>query len=259
MTAAIWAAMSTPSPAYTSPGGVTIGIRGRVLRLQPRGALGAGGAHEVGAQQLHLPVGGEAEAHQLGRRQQVHGGPGLRIEARELELDRQRGRLVDRGVDAGHVRAHQRRQGARRSRAPRARPRGACRACASGGRRAARPGPANSARRPAVARRKNSSCQSRSWPWQKPSAKHRSCGVRAETWGTPNRSRRISIGASTPRSIRRPAVFGSGRRNSWYQSEAPASAAMAPEAVSARVRGFPITARLFQTAKGRTERLPCRP
>ena len=59
--------------------------------------------------------------------------------------------------------------------APRARRPGACRACASAGPRAARPSPANSDSRPAVARRKNSSCQSRSWPWQKPSANVTSC------------------------------------------------------------------------------------
>ncbi len=45
--------------------------------------------------------------------------------------------------------------------------------------------PANSESRPEVARRKNSSCHSRSCPWQKPSAKIMSASLRARMWGTP--------------------------------------------------------------------------
>jgi hypothetical protein len=83
-------------------------VRGRILRLQPCRPLGARGPHQIGAQQLHLPVGREAKPHQLGRGEQVHRGPGLGLEADELELDGQCGRRVDRGVDAGHVRRRER-------------------------------------------------------------------------------------------------------------------------------------------------------
>ena len=113
-------------------------IAAGILRLEPGRAFGPGEPHDPGAQQLHLPVRGQPEAHQLGGGEQVDRVPRLGLEAQELELDRQRAGRVDPGVDPRHVRGREGRQSGATARVPRARRRGACRACASAGPRAGR-------------------------------------------------------------------------------------------------------------------------
>ena len=80
------------------------GIRARILGLEPRGHLRPGLAGELCPVELHLPVGGQSERHQLGRCEKVCDRPRLWLQAHDLELDRERGRVLDRGVDPSRVR-----------------------------------------------------------------------------------------------------------------------------------------------------------
>src|SRR5436190_23252781 len=57
-------------------------------------------------------------------------------------------------------------------------------------------------------------------------------------WGTPQRSRRISIAPPRPGILRVPFVLGSDRRNTWYQRPAPVLAASPQKAAPARANRF---------------------
>ena len=114
-------------------------IAARILGLEPGSLFGPGEPHDAGAQQLHLPVRGQAEAHQLGGGEQIDRVPRLGLEAQQLELDRQRAGRVDPGVDAASRMRSQGPPPGTTARAPRARRRGACRACASADPRPGRP------------------------------------------------------------------------------------------------------------------------
>ena len=132
--------------------------------------------------------------------------PRLELEAQELELDRQRRRRSPRGVDAGAVGVERRAQRRRRARASsrcatRRRPsvrirRSSCEAL--------RPGELGRAAR---RRRAGRGRAARAGPGRgrSPGRTRASCDrARARTWGTPQRSRRISIRRLEPRDAKRP-------------------------------------------------------
>ena len=75
-------------------------VVGRVAGVEPGGQLGAELAHHVGAQQLPLPVGREAEGEQLAEAEDVDRAPGLELEAQQLHLEGQRLGARGGGVDA---------------------------------------------------------------------------------------------------------------------------------------------------------------
>ena len=114
-------------------------VVGRVGGVEAGGQLRAQRAQHVGPQQLPLPVGREAEGEQLAEAEDVDRPPGLELEAQQLHLERQRRGLRGGGVDARRRSAPAGRAAPGRAPPPRARRRGGCRACASGGRPAAPP------------------------------------------------------------------------------------------------------------------------
>ena len=67
-------------------------------------------AHEVGPQQLPLPVGRQPEREQLASGEHVHRTPGLEFEAKQLELSRRGRGAAGRLVEAGAVRIEERSQ-----------------------------------------------------------------------------------------------------------------------------------------------------
>ena len=196
--------MSTPSPAYTSPGAVTTGLAG--------GYCGSSCAARSG------PAARTSSARSSSISQFVDRPKPISLaEASRSTASRARARAamswnsigsaaghVDRGVDAGDIRASSGAQRRRACRAPRARPPAACPACASGDRPAARPRPRT---RPAAPRSRGGRTRAATAGPARGRSPARSTGRAAcgpTRAGTPKRSRRISSGASTPRSIRRP-------------------------------------------------------
>ena len=188
-------------------------VAARVLGLEPGDLLGADQVHQLGAEQLGLHVGGEAERDDLADRQAVGRRPGLGVDAQQLELDA-----------AG--RASRRTRHSRR----RHRPRGSPAPAGDGGylglrtaahaQRAQQPvgarGPAPGELRQAPGRDApvQLELEGRSCAMQKPCAKQRSSTVRASIRGTPSASRAIVTGALSPLTAIDPRVFGSGARNS---------------------------------------------
>ena len=193
---------------------------------------GPASAHELGAQQLHLPVRREPEAHQLRRRRAgrpaFQGSGSSRRSWNSIGSARRR---VDRGVDAGHVGGRERgAAGVDLARLALGHAAHAERAHQPVGRQGVRAGELGQAAggRAAeelelpqpVLRRGRSRARSR---------RRAACGrARAARRSGRAGSRR---GASTPRSMQ-PArrSCGSGRLKSWYQRPAPASAASGPGA-----------------------------
>ena len=75
-------------------------VAGRVAGVEPGRQLGAELAGHVGAQQLLLPVGREAEGEQLAEAEDVGRPPGLELEPQQLHLEGQRPGARRGGVDA---------------------------------------------------------------------------------------------------------------------------------------------------------------
>ena len=243
-TRAICSARSSPlAGVRRRPASMTIGL--------PRGYCGSSRAARSGPASRTMPARSSSISQLVERpkpislaaasRSTVFHGSGSRRSSWN-STGSARGR-VDRGVDARHVGGRERPPSRATARAPRARRRGACRACASAGRRAARPRPANSDSRPAVARRKNSSCQSRS------------CAVaEAEREGDVVRRARAHVrhaeavaqdvdGRLQPaQAAAGRTVCGSGRLKSWYQSAGAPSAAPSVPPVAIRASGVPSIA-----------------
>ncbi len=125
-------------------------VGGRVGRVEAGGQLRPQLADHVGAQQLALPVGGEAEGQQLAQHEDVGGAPGIEAQPQQPVLERRRP-VGGGGVDAGAVALQQGPEGGRRGPPPRAAQSGAVPASASAGRRA---GPRDRRTRPACRRRR---------------------------------------------------------------------------------------------------------
>ena len=138
------------SPAVGLPGVDDDRVGARVLRLELRGRSAPGVADQLGAQQLHLPVGGEARAPAASRRRAgPHSDQGSGSRRRIWNSIGSARGVLDRRVDAGRVRVSLVAQRRRRARVvSRCGDAAAGRACASAGRRAACPAPANSRQPP---------------------------------------------------------------------------------------------------------------
>ena len=222
-TASICSTIASPSPDQRFLGDDR--VVGRVGRVEPRRQLGPEGADHVGAQQLPLPVGREAEGEiSLPRLRMSTGRQGSNSQPQQLHLERQRpgGRgggvdpvaeALEQGEQIGVELAH-----LALGRAPDAR------ASASADRpEPLRPGESP---RPARRRRGGRSPSARAGPGRgrSPARTRGRARLPASTWGTPQRSRRTRTGPSSPSSSILPLVFGSGRRASRCQSAAVAAA-----------------------------------